>query len=896
MGPADAAAEALRLATVDPDRALAVAAAVVDEARRSRDWSTVSRASRAAGLAALQLRDLPAAAVALRRAIGAADRAGDGTLLAEARMTLAATLAVGGSTNRALAEIDAALAATSGVVAARARVQRATVLQSAGRFDDALAEYRSALPVLRRERDVEWETRALSNRSVLLTKRRVFAAAELDLRTVQRLSAANGLPLAAAYAEQNLGCLLAGQGRVVAALEAFDAASDAYGALNVQVGSLLIDRGEVLLSVRLVEEARAAADTAVTVLRSQRRRAELPEALLLQSTAALLAGDPAAALGSARAAAAGFSRLGRVGAVALARHAALQAQMELAPAAVGPARARRIADDLERAGWRVPALEARVLAGRLALSRGDLPAAHRDLGDAARARRSGPADCRARAWLAEALLRRAEGNRRGAASALSAGLRVVEDYQATLGATELRAHVSVHRGSLARLGLRMAVEDRSARRVLSWAERGRVSALLMRAPAPPDDDVLAQALADLRTTVREIEERLHAGRPADDLMQRQLRLERQVADIRRRLPPDGVSTALRPTSCADLATALGDAALVEYLQLDDTVFAVTLVDGRAAFTELGPAAELADRLGHLGFALRRIGRLGAGRGAAAVGAVLTTVTEGLDARLLAPLRGLLDDRPLVVAPTGVLQSLPWALLPSCAGRPVVVTPSATLWWTAATRPRPAAGGPVVSVAGPGLPGARGEAAAVAELYPGSVLLVDDAATIEGIRVADGASLVHVAAHGLLRSDNPLYSALLLADGPLLVYDLEHLTTAPDHVVLAACDTARMQVLPGDEVLGFGSALLVQGTSSVVAPLLPVPDAATAALMTAYHRRLIAGRSPAEALAEAQAAMPPDDPVGRAAAAAFVCVGAGGRRVEFQAFSAAQVIGPTTPST
>jgi hypothetical protein len=45
-------------------------------------------------------------------------------------------------------------------------------------------------------------------------------------------------------------------------------------------------------------------------------------------------------------------------------------------------------------------------------------------------------------------------------------------------------------------------------------------------------------------------------------------------------------------------------------------------------------------------------------------------------------------------------------------------------------------------------------------------------------------------------------------------------------------------------------------------------------MVAYHRGLLAHRSPAEALSGAQAEVDPEDHMGRAAAAAFICLGAG----------------------
>ena len=115
---------------------------------------------------------------------------------------------------------------------------------------------------------------------------------------------------------------------------------------------------------------------------------------------------------------------------------------------------------------------------------------------------------------------------------------------------------------------------------------------------------------------------------------------------------------------------------------------------------------------------------------------------------------------------------------------------------------------------------------------------------------------------------------MLADGPLTVYELEQLQRPPHRVTLAACDAGRAQSVAGDEVLGFGAALLAGGTATLVAPVVPVPDAATVPLMTAYHEGLVSGLSPSAALAAAQSQMDRSDGDGTASAAAFVCIGAG----------------------
>jgi tetratricopeptide (TPR) repeat protein len=870
----DLAEQQLRLATVEPVGVLARAAGLPEAARRSGDWAASSVASRALGVAAVQLGDLPAAVRHLRTAVAAALRSTEPELAGQARMSLAFALVQQGRTADAFAEIDLAVDRLDGLLGARARVQRAALLHEVGRLDEALEEYGAALPVLRRHGDPQWETRLLSNRGLLHATRRSFAAARADLEAAAALCAGHDLGFAAAFVEQNLGTLEAQRGDVPAALRHFELAEDHYRRLGVEEGTLLVDRAELLLTTRLLDEARANAEAAVRSHEQQGRGNHVPEAQLLLSAVALVQGDTATALAASEQARAGFARLHRREWLVLAQYACQRARLA-AGHAVTPGQVRRTAERLAAAGWTVHALEARVLAGQLALERGRIAQARRDFATASRARSYGPADSRARAWYAEALLRRADGRRRAAATAVAAGLRVVEAHRATLGATELRAHVSVHRGALARLGLRMALEDGDARRVLTWAERGRATSALLRPARPPEDEVLARDLADLRATVAELDDARLEGRPTAPLEARQVALERAVCE-RCRTASGARDDGCRPRTARELAADLGGCALVEYVELDGEVTAVVLTDGRARLRPLGPVEPVTRTLAQVAFALRRLAdRRRPAASLAGAGLALTRAGDVLDALLLRPLAGVVADRSLVVVPTPALQSLPWSLLPSCAGRPVTVAPSASLWHEA--HRRAAAVGRVVVVAGPGLPGARAEAAAVAALHPGAQRLVDgDAAAPRVAAALDGAALVHVAAHGRLRSDNPLFSALVLDDGPFTVYDLERLGTAPAHVVLAACDTGRSHSVAGGEILGLTAALLGQGTATLVAPVVPVPDAETVELMRAYHGQLRAGLSPAEALAHAQQRSASLDGVARAAAAGFLCLGDGSR--------------------
>jgi CHAT domain-containing protein len=229
---------------------------------------------------------------------------------------------------------------------------------------------------------------------------------------------------------------------------------------------------------------------------------------------------------------------------------------------------------------------------------------------------------------------------------------------------------------------------------------------------------------------------------------------------------------------------------------------------------------------------------------------------------------------LVIVPTAGLHAMPWSLLPSLAGVPVRVAPSAAAWLRAVRTPQSTEDGATILVAGPGLPAAQHEVAALARHDPAAKAFLGPDATVPAVLTAlDGAELAHIAAHGLLRTDNPLLSALELVDGPLTVYDLERLGRAPATVILPACQSGVSAVRAGDEILGLVSALLTLGTRTVVATVTPVSDVDTAPIMLALHEELRIGTAPAEAMAAARAVGDRGGDGSVAAAASFVVFGA-----------------------
>jgi hypothetical protein len=313
-----------------------------------------------------------------------------------------------------------------------------------------------------------------------------------------------------------------------------------------------------------------------------------------------------------------------------------------------------------------------------------------------------------------------------------------------------------------------------------------------------------------------------------------------------------------------LCDHLGAGSFVEIVEVDDLLHAVVVTDGRIRMREIGPRKQAVTALGVARFTLHGIGR-----------GVPLPFPPGLGADLeeavLGPAVHLLGPGPVVVSPPTRFHGAPWGLMPSLAGRPVSVTPSAALWTRAQRATQPDAR-KVVLVAGPRLTGGELELRALQARYPAATVLRGEDATVERVLAAvDGAWLVHLATHGVFRPDNPMFSCLSLYDGPLTVHDLERLRKPPYRIVLSACDSAIGSPTGAEELLGLQSALIGLGTAGIASSIAEVNDQATIRLMVDLHAALGSGLSLPRALSRARQSAG-DSPVDRATAAAFMAFG------------------------
>jgi hypothetical protein len=869
----DRAEGALAAVGHSPRDASAAAAAVLAEARRESHAEAAAVAYRVLALSARELDDLSAARRHISASVATARRAGLTERAAQALTTQAALLFVSGRLAQAFSALDEAEALASRPQRDKIAAQRAALLWQSGRVREGVA---ASEHLLRRRSRLAplLVADVLTNLSAMhddLDRQRDAMTASVE---AGRLFDELGLTHAAATVVGNRAYLLARAGRIDQAMAAYGDAERRMAEIGAPVGWLLVGQTQLLLGANLADEALATAQRAVAASAPPAPTDLRAEAWWRLAAARLLAGDASGASDAARQARRLFVRLASPGRAAVARRLDLRARCAVGgPSARALRAAVDVAEALARAGLTAEAVEARLDAVQIALAIGARSVADEQRAAIGPRRWRGGALVRATAWRAEALWQDEYGERRRAERAVVAGLRILADFRGSIGATELRAQASGHGLALAQHGVALALRSGSPARVLAAAERWRAGALGRRPRVGPD---VAAELAALRRVVLEQREAAGTANATDTLQRRQETLEASVRRLSRQAAGDGVSS--RPVAVRGLrsvAEALGGRALIELVRHGDELHAVVMTGGRTSLHALGPVAPVLAELDGLGFALRRLARPGAPPAStAAARAAAEHALHAIDAALLGPLRSRIGDRSLVVVPTVALHAVPWAALPTNNGRAVSVAPSSAWWAGVMSSPRNAARQEVTLVAGPGLPGADAEVRALSALYPDATVLVGAEATVAATTAAlDTAALAHLSCHGRFRSDNPMFSCLEVADGPLTVYDLEHLSATPQRVVLAACDSGVPAERPGDEILGLLTALFSLDTGAVVASVVPVPDLDTTTLMLALHHHVRAGGSLAEGLAAARGALDATSATGFAVATAFVCFGA-----------------------
>lgn len=166
---------------------------------------------------------------------------------------------------------------------------------------------------------------------------------------------------------------------------------------------------------------------------------------------------------------------------------------------------------------------------------------------------------------------------------------------------------------------------------------------------------------------------------------------------------------------------------------------------------------------------------------------------------------------------------------------------------------------------PRLVHASEEADAIVSVAPRGTYLRAEGFEASRARIVDPEigkyQILHLATHGLIDSEHPELSSVVLslvdqegqpADGLMLLPEIYNLKLSSSLVVLSACETAIGTDVKGEGLISLTRGFMYAGAKSVVASLWRVDDRATAQLMRLFYAGMLQeGLPPGEALQAAK---------------------------------------------
>jgi tetratricopeptide (TPR) repeat protein len=765
-------------------------------------------------------------------------------------------LTLGLSTRRKLA--------TSGQ-SAEAAVQTlnlGTVYRALGRLSAALQAYQSAAHAFHRHNDRTNEAAAQTNLGNVLADLGRYDEAERAQRRATRLYTELGQTARIARASLNLGELLKRRGDYGRALTALNESRDMYEQFGVASGVALTDLAlvQTYLALNLQREAVAASQRAQTGLAELNLRSELSQALIWSAAAAERAGESAAAAELLAEAEQGFHDLGN----RLWENVAIVLRASLTGGdALTLKRLLAAERTLTRLGSRDRAIEARLTRGDL-LQRLGAPelalACYRSADRALSKHADDQLSYRVSLALGRLLDARAPGR---ALRRYQTAIEHLERLRRRARADDLKLSFVADKLEVYERSVGLLLDRKNHRQAIgeafATAERSKSIGLL--------EDLLAQAehggragaslarrLRDQRAALQEAYARQDRADSVGSIDEGAIReLELAVADLVRELQllvRGEITTG--PVELEQVRRHLAKGiVLLEYYSVGQELICF-VVDGerlrvRRGLGTVAGAQQLVDRIRF---------QLGKGvYGADYLLTNLTTLRRGLDRvladvwrELLEPLRvDLRNASEVVLVPHGPLHGLPLhAALDGdtylCDRTAVSYAPSARVFDQCTSRQTAPPVRPLfVAPRDESLPWVAREVQLLAGIFPDSQKLAGRQASLRGIRRRAGHfDLLHLAAHGTFRADNPSFSALRLTDGWLSVADLAELSRDTSLVTLSACETGRSGLAAGDDLVGLTRAVLGAGAASLLASLWSVHDESTSHFMAEFYRRLQAG--------------------------------------------------------
>jgi len=884
----------------EPDRAIAIAEAVQQLAEGAMVPSGLAVAAWMRGMAQQLQGDLPTSLEHLEQAEAAFIALGQPAVAAETLISKLFSLAMLGRYDEAL---RAGLRARAIFLSHDDILAAGKVEQNLGNIYFRRDEYRKAEQLYRtaKKRFVEiGDAKQLAQidncLASALTWQQKFQAALAHYDQALARAAEAGLQVTQAEIESNLGGLMLFQARYDRALDYLERARRRYTALGLEHEAAISEKelAEAYLELNLIPEAVALLERLLPTFEELGMQADLAGAFTSFARACIGSGRLAEAQAALETAHSLYRQ--EQNALGLAYTELVEVQRRLAvgdyPGAIELAYAAEKA--LIEGNANEWLLRLRTLRA----------AAHRQLGE------DGVSDDLLTAILAEAQAHGypqielpclvalgshalTEGRRDEAKRLLTAALDKFETLRATLPSEEFRLSFRNDQAKLFDGLIALAIEDGRVEEAFQLVERARSYTLLELAngeipvaqqPRDSFEVALLKKLADSRSELNWLYHQLNRMPGSDEVPsgasleqlrraanQREQEIDALVRQLRQR-SDENESVARLAGATPGVRLALdelqrqlaGDTVLVEYYGIGDRLLAFVVTQSEMQIVDIAaPLSQVEQMVHQLRFQIDTLRH-----GGTHLERHMPRLTERcnyylkqLYSALIEPLMSCVQGRRLAIVPFGALHYVPFQALHG--GRhhliqevEVCIAPSAGVLLLclerARFRPQRVA---LIGAPDERAPLLEREIAALHELIPGAEVRVGNEATVEAVRsLAPEADVLHLACHGQFRPDNPMFSALHLADGWLTAHDAYDLRLRCSLVTLSACETGINAITPGDELLGLVRGFLAAGAPALLVSLWPVDDATTVEFMNHFYTAWLGGATLAAAHRAAQCAL------------------------------------------
>ena len=893
--------EAHRIESDDRRKARMIAQVVADAALLWGDPQTLAAALR---MEAQSLRtvDPQTALHKYQEAIRIYNELGQHLLGAEAAVGLVATL-------RMLGRYDEALTTNQGVIhhlraadeklgVARALLNQGLITYFLGRFEEARGYYAESHALFAELGQQQWCAAVKSNDANVLEELNQFELAEAQYKAARAYYVEAHMDNAVARIDHNLAYLRFSLGDYQAALQIFAAAREQFAAQESFIDIAFVDlyRSEIYLAFNLWRKAFSLAQSAREIFESAKMPWETAQLLLNEAVALLNLDSSELALGKLQQARRLFTQAGFEHWQAVVDFCEAQSYWRLQEYERATNSAQQAYAIFQKFGLTRRLVQCETLLGQIAFANGQIESAATHF--AAAQASAGPYELPAvtyRYHIGWARVHRLRGKFEEAYSHYEQALTFIEQQQTKIGAEDyktafLNDKIEIYEEFIQfcldqkraeTREMAFAVFERaklivqSAEQTLEWRDgMGRRNERI-QAKNQANESELDGQIRQLRRELNRYYTQFHTPEANFATVADATRLNKMIVQCEQQL-----SELLDTQRHLDLAAANGASItstnlttiqadlppttlLLEYFVTNEQVTIFCVEHNRFAVYQAPVTVDqLLDLWQLLNFQIGKF-HLGAyfrERHQRLLQNSIDEVLGQLYTLLIAPFSELLQDcEQIVVAPHHVLYNLPFHAFFNgekylLETHDVVYTQSASFHHVvrqslANKSLRP---GLILGLSDMFIEQAEEEAVAIAEVFPGAELRLGvDATTDLMLHNEYPRAFMHLATHGVFRTDNSLFSALKLADGWLTLQELKDVSCTAPLITLSACDSGRSETLLGDKLIGFYQSFFNAGAQSVVASLWALDDQVAIETMKAFYKAVENGDAVHHALRNAQ---------------------------------------------